>query len=1007
MITFIKKRRWDIAACTAIALIIFALGSILGAWSGYLKGDDAYYHVARVQYILQNFPHISWYSQYFCGYDPFGFEPPFIYFVIAIAHRVTSLPVVSLYQITMCLSMIGFGIAIYLLSRFLKLARLLATAFALLPFTIPEVWNWLVIGGAYLRIPALAFFVLSILTAFRHITEINRGSEHRSTYVLNVLVLALLASIHPLLWQWDFLILSAAYLFGIAGWRGKILNSIKVFGPVALITAWQYIPLLKQYMSEFIFSTAAGSSQYTVPLAWNWLVYIPSPFTWSNSLGPAVLPLAFFLLGWAILKRINKHPVQETKTELLFAVILGLFSVYFFMFGWLRMPTNLYLMASYDYCFFLGISLVLFSVFICSIMIRRRSFDGLPKYLAASLQMIFATSVVIGNLVVLPFLDISETMRTPAEPQTISAALKSVVDVAENTGIAGYRIQTAQRLIESWAGLYPYIVTTGGRSKNDAPHKYYNQWGDAIVSYGYDFPSIGAIYSDDAPLVLRPPLGGKDNFYSSMFWLDWFGAAGPVLSYPFYPQGNTSAAYSARPQFFEKYASATGFGDLYFFKYLDASPIVTSSQAAAVAVPYQTGEAPAFYTDFLDVMSSLNLNSQWVIPVKLDDAGQIETFNTAVVDYADYIQHKDLLDAYASGGGHLVVIGQGSGEAAELSAQLVGLGTSIQIVGSPLAAPQGSTILAETSQGPLVYRYPMGQGAVTVMGTTLGDILKGDSTMAAVLLAEAISTDSGIKSVSADLSTSFISVATGGSDTYLVSYDGAASLSYAINSTLDHNQFNWTFPLPESIPVDSNAVLNFSLWSDGSPVSWIGVTLQQGGEGAYLGYNLPAQTWDGWKDFSLPLSYFQWMGGDLITSFNDVSICFNDNAPYDTSQMQEQFKVKDLNLSVLDTSLGVSAAEAEWLTADTFRVTLGDTKTILWKESYMPSWQVVDDQGRPVKFYFAGPGMIYLKAPADARYITFHMPEATDRMAGLIISGISLLAFGSWGLIAAWRRKRA
>jgi hypothetical protein len=161
---------------------------------------------------------------------------------------------------------------------------------ALLPFTIPEIWNWFVIGGAYLRLPALPFFVLSIIATYLFINKVNSGADKPGYYILVILVFSLLALIHPLLWQWAFLINALLLFLGIQKWKNKLIILLKLFIPVFGLTAWLYLPLFSSYVSEFKTAGLSGSSQYVDPLKFQWLVYIPSKYSWSNSLGPIIIP---------------------------------------------------------------------------------------------------------------------------------------------------------------------------------------------------------------------------------------------------------------------------------------------------------------------------------------------------------------------------------------------------------------------------------------------------------------------------------------------------------------------------------------------------------------------------------------------------------------------------------------------------------------------------------------------------------------------------------------------
>jgi hypothetical protein len=226
--------------------------------------------------------------------------------------------------------------------------------------------------------------------------------------------------------------------------------------------------------------------------------------------------------------------------------------------------------------------------------------------------------------------------QSPYASATSSNTLYLTVEKALSAGSDGYRLENSQRRIQEWIGLFPQVSTTGGRSRNDAPLKYYNQWADSSVAYRLDLTSLNALYYEDAPQVVIPTVGGDENFYSSMCWMDWYGAIGTIIAPPLYPQWQTQQGYATRPQFFDQYSETDGLGTYYFFKYPNSSPITIQSAAVVVAVPFQSGDTSEFYIELLNELSTLNINSQSIIPVKISGIADLAKFDSAIVDYTDY-----------------------------------------------------------------------------------------------------------------------------------------------------------------------------------------------------------------------------------------------------------------------------------------------------------------------------------------------------------------------------------
>jgi hypothetical protein len=861
-------------------------------------------------------------------------------------------------------------------------------------------WNYLVIGGAYNRIIALPFVFISVALAYRYVRNINESITNTKIYIASVVVFTVLAVLHPLIWQWTFLFVLGIFTIGINGWKQKLLNIIKTIMPVAAFSAWMYIPLFRAY--------GTSVSNDTTLMQFKWLIDIPTGNAWSVDLGPLILIIAFIGL---IITGIHYKRIMANRNfinlELKLIALFIVFSIYFFVYGWLPMPGYTYLMAAYDYAFWLGVGLIILSLFTFAMLSQAHVFQNMWMPFKTLCETIFLPVIILVCFVIVPFLSFYSQAQNPENIYSLPHNINMITDIAKANSSADYRLQNDQRRLT--ATLYyadSSINITGGRSGN-APNKYFSQWSNASISYRMATQQeIQGIYFGDLPKFWPSNIAGENDYYSPMFWLDWYGASGSILLPSIYPQYQTAEGYSARPNFFQQYVAHTNFGDMFFYKYADSSPITITTTAHVVAVPFQQGDAPSFYTDFINILSSLNLNSQWIIPVKMDQAKNLAQFDTALVEYANYTKNKDTLDKFVQDGGHLIVIGAGNSAPSSVIAQLPDQKLSFQVMASPLPAPDNSTILAETQDETLAYETPIGKGIITFSGISLSSMINSDSTVSAILLAEEVAPEIKLDTIEAETNSTTIPFITNGTIASVTNppaptsqNDNESSLTYIVNSSLQHNQVNWGIPLPQLLPADSNAIIHFSLWSDGNPISEIGVTLEQEGKAGYLYYDIPDKVWNGWKDFTIPLSYFQWKEGEQIDHFDSLYLCFNDDPPYQSEPNAKLFKVRDVSVTTLTNTSGYSDLGGTWQQADKFIVKLGNNKVVLWKESYMPSWKVTDDKGRQVDYYFAGPGMIYIVAPKDATSLTFVMPVPTDRIIGIVISVLSFVGFISFLLI--------
>ena len=1007
------KYNRDLLASSVIVIFVLALGSFLRIWAGDLKGDDAYFHLGEIQYVIDNFPHISWFSQSFAGYSSLQFSAITYNCVVAAAHVFTRLPIQVLAQACLLVSLVALGISVYVLARILSIPRIPAVGFSLLMFTTSLTLNWVVIGGAYVRLAALPFLFLSVALVYRHTRQINDSSEKFGTYCATVVVLTIMAMLHPLIWQWAFIMLVTIYLFGIRSWPRRFYHLVKTFLPVAGLVAWLYVPMFTAYRSVMSPLVSGASAHDTTLMEWKWLVHIPLPGNWSTDIGPILLPLAILsLIFMATYQLRTRDAARHISLEQIIATVTSAFSVYFFAFGWLPMPKSLYLMAAYDYAMFFAISLLLLSLFAFPTLARLLSSLELRNHSRTALHTFFLIVVIGSTIATVPFLRRYTQTGNPRNENEWAYAVSTIVDVAQSNAGLDYRLFSTQRRLTSWIHYTdPDIQITGGRTNNSSPHKYCSQWADSTVSYRLNMDDVSSISREDQPQVTRVTLGGQENFYSSMFWLDWYGASGPILLPSFYPQERTSHGYASRPQFFQQFETDTSIGDLSFYRYRDSSPITVSTEAHVLAVPFQPGDAPQFYTDLLDVLSALNLNSQWIVPVKLDDGENLSNFDTALVEYERYVMNRDILDSFAKDGGHLIVMGVNTSQYATLTAQLQESGLAFQVEASPLLAPDGSSVQCAAQELSLVYTTSQGYGSLTFSGISLRGLVESNSAVSAVLLAQVIAPEIEVNQADAELSSSTVLPVTMGTTVtgFRVSPSGPdqeASLIFALDQSVAHNQISWILPLPQQVPADSNAIIHVSLWNDGVSASSIEVALKQDSDDGYLYYELPQKLWTGWQDFSLPLSYFQRREDEQIDNFDSVVLSFSVDAAHQSNPEAREFRVKYAGVSSLGRTSSYSSLYGEWKQANKFTLTLGDEKRILWKETHVSSWQVTDDNGHRVSYYYAGPGMIYVVAPSDASSLTFQMPVPKDQIVGIVVSVVSLVGFSSYLVVRRLRKKR-
>lgn len=1012
--SFIARFGYELASILVILVTLAIVGLHLDAWTEGARGDDAFMHLARAQYVLDSFPHLGWYHQWFAGYPPFEFYDIGYYVVLAALRLVTGISLETLLTASAFIGMAASGVAIYFLGRVLGLPRLLCLGFAFLFLANPDIWNWLLTGGAYKRLFALPFNLLSIALVYLHATRIDRGEETRPLYLATVIVLALTAGQDPLIWQLTFVMVLLLYLFGIRTWQRKVSTVLRVLVPVGALAAWLYFPLLASYF-QFTSAVEGAPIHDTEPVNWEWLFTLPVEGSFRVTFGPAITFVAILCVGLflgsagALLRE-----RERLRPELSLMLVQGLFAGYFFAFGYFRLPDSLYSMSAYSHVLHLALSLLIFSMATIAAARKLGAFERLTPKLGAGILVAFVAFSLASGYLYLPYIGGFNTYANPLEPGTPDYAARQVVDVAKEHSRPGQRLGTFERVnTRGLSYVYPGQEIVGGRATSPLPQRYYWEWAYATLIYHDDQEAASNIYFEDRPKVLKSFVGGQDNYYPNLFWLDWYASSGPILNAVFQPVQQTAAGYGARAQFFRQYPVDTQFGTAYFVEDPSSTTSLVAPGSRVVALPFLKGGSPPFYVDFLDVLSSLNLNSQRLVPVKLDNAEGLERFDTALVPYTEYTRNQEVLDAFVESGGTLVVMGVAEDQANDTIVGINDPGVFFNARAAAIDPLPGEEVLAFTLEGPMASRNRSGLGTLVLAGVSPQALVNSDSPLAAILLAELLGLERTVQEP--DVLMSRVTWTTAGTEASVVQpgpeeaghtapaddLEGLPYLQFIADPSLSHNLVNWGFPLGGFLPSDESGLVAFSLWHDGKPLDIVDLVLASSETDSFLFYSLAVgnDVWHGWRDFAIPLSYFKNKGAwEPGQTFDSVSLVFKQDPPYTDEGLQPRaFAVRDLKLLVLPQA-HYEELQGKWLRADRFSLDLQGHQRVLWKESHLSRWVVTTDTGEKVDHYFAGPGMIYLEAPEGANTLIFEMPYSRWFTLGLLFMPVGAIGI-AYGLL--------
>lgn len=352
---FIKAKY--IACLLVITAFVALFGYLLGAWSGFPKGHDAYARITRIIYILDFFPNVSWQYHWSNGMPTFQTEAPLFYFLGALIAKIFSLapekPLIIIGFLTF--TFIGLGLFGYV-SRLTKslTAGLLA---AILVLSSYSVWEWMVYGGIYPRIFGLSLSVMSfwLLIRFLQIAKKSTSLPKWSFFWL-VLFLAATMVAHALMafFAWIFIFFNLIW-FPLTR-RKKIEYGFLIYFVALCLAGFFYLPLILNFGGEVYHFLGLFSPVAPAPLH-----YL---FEFVGA-GPFLLPLLFIGLVLAFLK--SKAQTAKESSFFLFLLAPLLMFTYFSVYaliGYTGLPGRYYYIGG-----FIPSSAILFMTLYGSILI--------------------------------------------------------------------------------------------------------------------------------------------------------------------------------------------------------------------------------------------------------------------------------------------------------------------------------------------------------------------------------------------------------------------------------------------------------------------------------------------------------------------------------------------------------------------------------------------------------------------------------------------------------------
>lgn len=170
------------------------VGFLNQAFQGFPKGYDAYGHMSKIKFLVDNFPNVDWNYEWYAGqYFSEGSFPPLFHYAAGILVGF-GLPIGDAIIVIAAFAFVVIGCALYGLVRVATDSRVAGLIAALILLSSNAFWAYVLVGGLYPRILGMAFFSLFAFFAVVHQTRPSRPA-----FAAMVLSLAAAMSTHLLL----------------------------------------------------------------------------------------------------------------------------------------------------------------------------------------------------------------------------------------------------------------------------------------------------------------------------------------------------------------------------------------------------------------------------------------------------------------------------------------------------------------------------------------------------------------------------------------------------------------------------------------------------------------------------------------------------------------------------------------------------------------------------------------------------------------------------------------
>lgn len=647
-----------LAPLLLIALTVW-MGAGASAFAGTPKGYDAFGHIAKVRFLIENWPHVSWNYSWYSGMPTFqGSYPPGYHALVAALAGPLGLGIPTAMNGVALASMLAIVLGCYATVRIATSSRRWALAAGVLLVATPALWSHAVETGLFPRLLGMGATALALAAATRFAV---RGG--RLAFVLAALATACALSSHVVVGVIAVGLVAGVLVVGARnGIWTRLGQAAGVVGLAAALAAYFYLPFAVLGGSQSPFVDAVSE------LDWRNLVW---PVDGSVS-GLSPVLLVGVLAAAAVALRRLRAPDIGLRDKLALGIDLP----------WLAHPVgpvpvggtaavhrwDAWRLRVAVEGFPLRLALFLLAPFPCVLAYGTIGsvVDGFPFFigglqpsdLLGYLALFGATAVgLVGGSVAWAWPGRTPRNHTPLRAGGLVVAGAAVAAVLLGTA-AGLPAATrgnaspddpttASWLLPSWSEQRALRVS----GASDSSTNVVNAVSRVPQTRGYQ--ANGNLQLDWQVWLEQSQYDVGTTPQVRRYLLDWH-AVGWVLTDS---RSQSLATYTDDPAMFRPVA---GTGDVRAFTYLDATPILSATDAPTVLVVGDT----AHYDLVLRALSFGGIDSSRLVtlqgPASVNDLSRSDLAKADTVllygaTLTDLAAANRLLREYVNGGGRLVV----------------------------------------------------------------------------------------------------------------------------------------------------------------------------------------------------------------------------------------------------------------------------------------------------------------------------------------------------------------